>query len=259
MTTPGNAPDWLTARPIAHRGLHDGGRTRVENSGAAARAAIAQNYAIECDIQLSADGEAMVFHDFGLARLTDGAGDIGAKTVAELAALTLQRCNEAIPTLPQFLQIISARTPLVCEIKSRFDGDLRLAERAAKCLAAYDGPAALKSFDPAPMAFLRDNAARLGIVKTPLGMVGQARYDDPDDEWAHLAPLAKQSLAQFLHYNSTRPDFLSWGVNDLPHSTPNFFRAALLRPVLTWTVRTPAQAQQAAAWADQMIFEGWTP
>ncbi|MDU6374189.1 MAG: glycerophosphodiester phosphodiesterase, partial [Bradyrhizobium sp.] len=35
------APDWLTARPVAHRGLHDASRGIIENMPAAARGAVA--------------------------------------------------------------------------------------------------------------------------------------------------------------------------------------------------------------------------
>src|SRR6201990_1557512 len=68
------APDWLTARPVAHRGLHDRARGVIENMPGAALAAIEGNFAIECDVQLSADGEAMVHHDDALGRLTEGSG-----------------------------------------------------------------------------------------------------------------------------------------------------------------------------------------
>ena len=68
------ASAWLTARPIAHRGLHDRARGIVENMPGAALAAVAGNFSIECDIQLSADGEAMVHHDDALGRLTEGSG-----------------------------------------------------------------------------------------------------------------------------------------------------------------------------------------
>ena len=71
------APPWLTARPVAHRGLHDAARGIIENMPAAAQAAIAGNFGIECDIQLTADGEARVHHDDALGRLTDGAGASG--------------------------------------------------------------------------------------------------------------------------------------------------------------------------------------
>ena len=84
------APDWLTARPVAHRGLHDIARGIVENMPAAAQAAVDGNFAIECDIQLSSDGEAMVHHDDALGRLTEGSGALLGKTAAELKAVHVQ-------------------------------------------------------------------------------------------------------------------------------------------------------------------------
>ncbi len=252
-------PDWLIARPIAHRGLHGPKTGSIENSMSAARAAIAANYAIECDVQISADGEAMVFHDYLLERLTDAAGRIDARPASDLKAMTLRGSSDTIPTLREFLGCIRGRVPLVCEIKSRFDGDMRLAERAAIDVRDYAGPVCLKSFDPAVMAHLRANRARLGIAHIPLGMIAQADYSSPDDEWSQLTPAGKQSLAQFLHWSETRPDFLSWGVRDLPHATPHLLRAALGLPVMTWTVRTPEQVTVACRWADQMVFEGFRP
>ena len=87
---------WLVARPIAHRGLHDAAKGIVENSLAAARAAVLRNYAIECDVQLSADGEAVVFHDDTLDRLTDARGRLCAKPLAELTRLTLRGSSETL-------------------------------------------------------------------------------------------------------------------------------------------------------------------
>src|SRR5207302_8411314 len=69
-----HAPDWLTARPVAHRGLHDHTRGISENMPGAANAAIDGHVAIECDIQLTAVGEAMVHHGDDLVRLTEGRG-----------------------------------------------------------------------------------------------------------------------------------------------------------------------------------------
>ena len=84
------APDWLTARPVAHRGLHDRARGIIENMPGAAQAAIDGNFGIECDIQLTADGEAMVHHDDALGRLTEGCGALLGMTAAELKAVSVQ-------------------------------------------------------------------------------------------------------------------------------------------------------------------------
>lgn len=250
-------PPWLTARPIAHRGLHDRGAGNVvENSPSAARAAIARGFAIECDVQITKDGEAVVFHDFDLDRLTAAHGRVDALDAIAVQALVLRGTDDPILSLDDFLAQVDGRVPVVVEIKSRFDGDLRLAERTARCAGAYAGPVCLESFDPFVIAHLRRDRARLGIAHVPLGMVAQANYGDPADEWAHLDPGHKYALAQFLFFDITRPDFLSWSVKDLPHAIPNLCRAGLGMPVTTWTVRTPEQREIAKAWADQIVFEG---
>src|SRR5271167_3373898 len=81
------APDWLTARPVAHRGLHDRARGIIENMPGAAQAAVDGRFGIECDIQLTADGEAMVHHDDALGRLTEASGALLGMTAAELKAV----------------------------------------------------------------------------------------------------------------------------------------------------------------------------
>jgi glycerophosphoryl diester phosphodiesterase len=249
-------PGWLTSRPVAHRGLHNRARGIIENSASAARAAIEKRYAIECDVQISADGEAMVFHDFTLDRLTTETGRVDQRPARQLAELTLKTSQDRLMTLQDFLLLIDRRVPVVCEIKSRFDGDLRLAERVAAVTAAYAGPVALKSFDPAVMAYLHRNRRPLRIRYTPLGMIAQADYDDAGDEWATLDEDARFALANFLHYRETVPDFLSYCVDDLPDAVPFLCRSGIGIPVMTWTVRTPRQLDAARQWADQVIFEG---
>src|SRR6201998_3892251 len=93
------APDWLTAGAVGHRGLHDRARGIVENMPAAAQAAVDGNFAIECDIQLTADGEAMVHHDDELGRLTDGSGTLLTKTAAELKAVRFKDTAERTMSL----------------------------------------------------------------------------------------------------------------------------------------------------------------
>jgi glycerophosphoryl diester phosphodiesterase len=248
--------DWLTARPIAHRGLHDGAGL-IENSFSAASAAIEAGYAIEFDVQLTGDGNAVVFHDFSLERLTDGCGLVQEKHLKDLNQFLLKN-SEPIPSLEDFLQHIAGRAGLFCEIKSRFDGDLRLAREVARCASAYVGPLALESFDPFIMAYLRAEAGKLRIAHVPLGMVAQASYDHRQDEWSHLPQGERDRLAAFAHEATTRPDFLSWGLRDWPHPTPAAW-VARGRPLTFWTVRSPAEADLAKGAGGQIVFEGFRP
>jgi glycerophosphoryl diester phosphodiesterase len=256
MGAPLNIP-WLRDAPIAHRGLHDPAAGMIENSISAAKAAIAKGYAIECDVQLTRDGEVVVFHDDTLERLTSGRGRLDAHEAAELARLSLCGTKDAIPSLRDFLREIGGRTPLVIEIKSNFDGDLHLAQGVAAIVARYDGPLVVESFDPDPIAFLRDAGLSLGVAHVPLGIVAQARYEV--EEWPALSPAQAMELTHFLHYPRTRPDFLSWKIDDLPNAIPFLHRSALGVPVTVWTVRSAAQAEFAAKWADQVVFEGFAP
>lgn len=247
------APDWLVARPIAHRGLHDRARGRIENSASAAQAAIDEGYAIECDVQLTADGQAVVFHDFDLDRLTGQKGPVLARTAAELAAMTLTGSTDRIETLDVWLARIDGRVPVICEIKSAFDGDERLATRAADVAGDYAGSIALKSFDPRVLVYLRRESL-LGEI--PLGLVAEASYEDA--EWNILTAQARRDMTALTHWPLMRPDFLSWHIGDLPHAVPTLCRAMGL-PVMTWTVRTHEQVETARLHTDQMIFEGFSP
>ena len=250
-----NAPAWLTARPIAHRGLHGARVDRVENSLGAAEAAVQGGFAIECDVQASADGEAMVFHDETLDRLTLSTGPIVAKTARDIGAVRFRAAAERVPTLPELLARVAGRSPVICEIKSGFDGDMRLADRVAEIAAGYRGPLALKSFDPAVIAWLRARKTPAGPpgAPCPLGIVAEARYDG--EYWRKLTQDQKSTCESFLHYPETMPDFLSYCVDDLPHATPFLLRALRATPVMAWTVRSEAQKRRAAQWADQIVFE----
>src|SRR6516165_9639647 len=122
----------------------------------AALAAIAQDFAIECDIQLTSDGEAMVHHDDELGRLTEGSGALLKKTAAELKAVSFKGTPERMMTLADLCTLVAGRVPLVIEVKSRFDSDRKLVTRMAEVLSSYEGPAVGMSFDPDQVVALRE-------------------------------------------------------------------------------------------------------
>jgi glycerophosphoryl diester phosphodiesterase len=249
-----NAPSWLTARPIAHRGFHDKSKGSIENSPAAAEAAIARHYAIECDVQLSKDGEAIVFHDFSLDRLTTAQGSLSSFTAEELEKTTYREGDGGPVTLASFLKAIAGRTPLIIEIKSRFDGDPRLAQRTAAIVSDYAGPVALKSFDPDVLRTVRA-ASPVSQLSCPLGFIGEAHYTHA--EWSILPATTKAALQDFSFYPEIQPDFLSWSASDLPHAVPRLCRDGIGMPVMVWTIRSPEDRARISRFADQIIFEGF--
>jgi glycerophosphoryl diester phosphodiesterase len=264
--TPLNAPAWLTERPIAHRGLHDPASGVIENTLAAAEAAIAGRFAIECDLQMSADGELFVFHDDTLDRLTDASGRLYGKSAeairsarivgADAASARVAIATPFIPTFTEFLSLVAGRAPIICELKSRFDGDWRSGDRTIAVAASYPGPLAFKSFDPDLVTYVRLRSPRLGASKIlcPIGIVAEASYDDPF--WDLLTPGQKRDWTTFEHFDRLRPDFLSWNVDDLPHKLPFLMKELNGAPVMAWTVQTAAQREAARKWADQIVFEG---
>ena len=104
---------------IAHRGRWSPGGA-PENSLAAFEAACEAGYGIELDVQLSCDGEAMVFHDADLERMTGQPGRLTDHTAADLGAMRLAGAEETIPTLAETLTMIGHRAMVLIEIKTPY-------------------------------------------------------------------------------------------------------------------------------------------
>lgn len=223
----------LFAKPFAHRGRHGAGI--VENSRAAFRAAIEAGHGIELDVQGSGDGEAIVFHDYELGRLTDSQGRLAERTTVQLAAIPLRGEGEGLPTLTEVLALVDGRAPLLIEVKSPGRRVAALSGAVARALDSYIGPVAVMSFNPGVARwFARHRPEMLrGLVVTEEGKPGRG--------W----------LKRRLSLWWSKPDFLAYDIRDLPSR----FAAASGLPVGTWTVRTEAQRATAAQHADQIIYE----
>ena len=246
------ALDWLTAGPIAHRGLHDAAHGLIENTAGAARAAIAAGYGIEVDVQISADGEAMVHHDDVLGRLTEGEGRLDRLSAAALKRVPFRDGAERMMTLGELCNLVAGRVAVLVELKSRFDGDDRLALRVADVLAAYRGGAAPMSFDPRQITVLRRKVPRL-----PCGIVA-AKYR-PHPYWDLMPFWMRHGMGYLLTAVVTRPQFVAYAVADLPALAPAVARRIFCLPLLTWAVRTEVERKIAGRFADQIIFEGFRP
>ncbi|RAP41784.1 phosphodiesterase [Rhodovulum viride] len=244
-------PAFLTA-PIAHRAFHDRAAGRPENSIEAVRAAIAGGYGIEIDIQPSADGVPMVFHDYDLARLTGETGPVTGRTAAELGSIPLTGGRHGIPTLTQVLDEVAGRVPLLIEIKDQ-DGamgaDVGPLERAvAGVLKGYDGPVALMSFNPHSVAALAEAAP-----DRPRGLTTCA-YEAKD--WPTLHAPVRDTLREIPDYDRVGASFISHLWRDLARP-----RVAELKArgaaILCWTIRSPADEAIARTVAANVTFEGY--
>jgi glycerophosphoryl diester phosphodiesterase len=241
---------FLTARPIAHRGLHDVQGGVVENTESAFSAAIAARYAIECDLQITREGEAVVFHDESLERLTLARGEVRDLTVQELKAVAFRNSPDRIQTFREFLEQVGGTVPLVIELKTHWDGDERLVRRAIDLLRAYRRPHVLMSFDPDIVAAI----ARLS-PSTVRGIVAERAFDP----YYEKLPLSRrQELRNFSHIGRSKPDFVSFYFEDLPWAPITALRSAGM-PIVTWTIRSPEEAQAALRHSDQITFEGFLP
>jgi glycerophosphoryl diester phosphodiesterase len=247
------APDWLTARPIAHRGLHDAGSGVIENTASAAAAAVQAGYPIEVDLQPSADGEAMVFHDHMLDRLTEANGPVRNFTAAALQQIAFKSTADRMMTLGELVDLVSGRTPLVLELKSRFDGDAALALRAAAVLATYPGPVAVMSFDPFLVAALKRRAPN-----PARGLVVQSQGSQTSRE-ASRSGATQGRMALILQAAQARPHFVAYRLQDIATAPPLIARRVLGLSLLTWTVRSERERIEALRHADQVIFEGFKP
>ena len=112
--------DWLTAKPIAHRGLHDTARGLIENTAGAVRAAVDAGYGIEVDLQISADGEAMVHHDAELGRLTEGRDRLDQLSAAALKRIAFRDSDEHMMTLGELCELVDGRVPNSSRIEKPF-------------------------------------------------------------------------------------------------------------------------------------------
>ena len=244
-------PDPFLHRPLAHRALHDVRDGRPENSRAAIRAAIDKGYGIEIDVQLSADGAAMVFHDYALQRLTGRPGVIRAHSTAELAEIRLIGNDEGVPTLPEVLEIVAGQVPLVVELKDQ-DGTMGtdigpLETAVAAALASYKGAVAVMSFNPNSVALMASLSPDI-----PRGIVTSAyRYD----EWPLPKPVCDR-LREIPDYAASSACFISHEVDDLGRPRVSELKDAGAS-VLCWTVRSAEIERDARRIADNVTFEGY--
>ncbi|MEL7276298.1 MAG: glycerophosphodiester phosphodiesterase family protein [Pseudomonadota bacterium] len=247
-------PPQFLDRPLAHRARHDRRAGRIENSASAVARAIVEGWGIEIDVQLSSDGQAMVFHDDTLDRLTDATGPVRAQTAASLMQIPLTDSEETIPTLLDVLTQVAGTVPVLIEIKDQ-DGALGpdvgpLEEAVTRTIHGYPGPVALMSFNPESIA----TCARIA-PDIPRGLV-----TDPFEEmfWPGVPATRREELTTIPDLARVGASFISHNRADLDSPRVQEVKATGM-PILCWTVRSAEQEVEARQVADNITFEGYSP
>lgn len=241
----GEAWDLLFHPPVAHRGLWTKGGA-PENSLAAFQAACEAGYGIELDVQLSSDGEAMVFHDDDLARMTGVGGKLRDRSASDLSELRLAGTDEPIPTLRETLALVGRRAMIHVELKTPYGEVGPLEQRVHELLIDHAGPVCVIGFNPYSHAWFADRFP--GVLR------GLDSYDYK--RAPHMNEAQRQSFARLEHVAIARPHFLALHADMLPDE-----RAAKHReegmPIVAWTVRDPMQWEALKPHCDNLIFEGF--
>lgn len=243
----GEAWDLLFAPPVAHRGLWSPSGP-PENSLAAFQAACAAGYGIELDVQLTRDGEAVVFHDATLERMCGVEGKLCDRSLSELRELRLKGTDETIPTLTEVLAEVGRRALVHIELKTPFGEVGPLEKRVTEVLVDHNGPTCVIGFNPYSHAWF--------AAHQPQILRGLDSYGWNDAAARKLAPEQRKALARLEQVELARPHFLALGLDMLPSARADVLRAKGM-PVIAWTVRSAAEWERVAGHCDNLIFEGF--
>lgn len=228
---------------IAHRGLHSRDKAVPENSLSAFRLAAEAGYAIELDVQLSKDGEVVVFHDDTLNRVCSVHARVDELTLAELKALRLCGTEETIPLFTEVLSTVCGRSAIVCELK---DGkrNRELCRKTYDIISSYSGDICIESFNPMIVGWFRVHASDLlrGQLAAPM-------REYPATMSRPLVFALSHTLFNFI----ARPQFIAYKIGFRPVTVRLSEFLGAMR--VGWTSHEPRNETG----RDAVIFEFYKP
>ncbi len=227
----------------AHRGLHDNNNKVPENSLKAFELAVKNGYGMELDVQLTADGKVVVFHDEDTKRLCGVDKNVRELSYQELVSLRLAETEGKIPLFSEMLELVDGKTPLIVELKP-YNDTVALCEAVDSLLKEYKGLYCIESFSPYIVRWYKK--FRPGVVRGQLS----CRFK----KGLQFFPL-EVLLTNLL----TRPDFIAYN-----HGEGNLPSVVLCRKLfgattVAWTLRSQNELDNAKRYFDLFIFENFRP
>lgn len=245
MVKPGKKRDtsYFRTKMYAHRGLHD--REVPENSLWAFRLARENGYGVELDVQMTADGKLVVFHDGNLKRVCGVDGFLRDYTYEELRQFRLKDTDERIPLFSEVLKTLG-KTDLICEIKGdNGNKNYELCKKTYDELCNYEGKYCIESFSPYLVQWFKINHPE--IIR---GQLSCDFMDEPNMKW-----FFRFTMTHLLVNCVSKPDFVAYKHQDINKFGYRLCRR-LYRPFLVaWTAK--GTEEQRSAWGsfDSVIFE----
>ena len=228
----------------AHRGLHSRDRSVPENSLAAFRLAARAGYGIELDVQLSKDGQVVVFHDADLRRVCGVDRRVDELTLSELRELRLCGTEESIPLFSEVLGTIRGAGPLIVELKTGRH-NRELCEKTYRLLEDYRGDVCIESFNPFIVAWFRFHAPDL--------IRGQLAAPYREFRKDKLPVIRAFMLSRTLYNILARPQFIAYQIGPRPLTVRLTELLGAMR--FGWTSHEPRNEKG----RDGVIFEYYKP
>lgn len=237
-------------RHYAHRGLHQNKNISPENSMAAFKLAVDNDYGIEFDIQLTKDNVPVVFHDATLKRVCGINKKVKDYTYKQLKTINLYDSKEMIPHLKDVLDLVNGKVPLIVELKGE-SSDVTIAGIVASYLDKYDGLYCVESFNPFIILWYKRNRPKVirGQLSTRFNSKGKVFKDKILDF------ILENLLLNFM----TKPDFIAY--NYLDQDVLSFLLCKNLYRTFTvaYTIQTKASLKSNLNKFDLFIFDEFIP
>jgi len=246
-----NKPDLslFNDRYYAHRGLYDNASIAPENSIAAFKLAMENDFGIELDVQLSKDGIPVVFHDHNLERVCGIDKSLNEMTFQELRQLYLFNSNEKIPHLQEVLDLINNQVPLIVEIKAR-DNDSSICSVIADILDKYNGVYCVESFNPLIVFWYKKNHPK--VIR---GQLATNYLKSNSKQNKILGFIMQNLLTNFI----AKPNFICY--NYKYHKSLSFVLCRNLYKITTiaYTIPSKEELDNCLMCFDLFIFEHFLP
>ena len=236
--------DFLIEKPIAHRGLHS--NDVAENSLVAFARAVDAGYPIELDVQITADGKLVVFHDWTLERLTGVKGLLIDKKYNDIKNITLGESNQKILLFEDVLSLINGEVALIVEIKSQSYVQYEICKKVYALLKKYNGEYAISSFNPFVVQWFTNNAPE--VVR------GQ-NFTNFGNRNFVLAFVKKMFLYSSWFVSNNKPDFFAVRANTVPNSWPVKIAKKCKKPLLAWKIKDIAEYDRISGVIDNEFFD----